>query len=718
MAQYTITAPPDLFSSDPENELGWTLVRLTSSRAVYESGDYRLELSGRGFAAGSPPGGTISGMTLIGLDETLAGGESVLMHSTGGLSMSLAGLADAMANSPYLFAALPYLFQGNDTLTGSARSDGLTGYAGADVLRGGDGNDLLRGDSPLIDDALHGNDTLDGGAGSDTLDGGGGADRMTGGTGSDLYVVDNPDDVVIEAAGGGTRDRVQLEADASWHRYTLPDQVENLEIEHYTDDGATLLRAIGNGLDNKITVAARYGSSPGEERLYGGGGDDRLYAGDGDDWLVGGTGNDTMIGGTGADRYVVDSLGDRVLESISLSGRDGGPDRVVVDGLAKAAVFSLGGTVRGLSRDAIYLHVEQLEFASGTADHTGIGNEAANLLVGNAGDNRLEGLDGNDTLNGGSGNDLLRGGSGRDTLVGSRGNDRLDGGSGIDNLSGGKGNDTYVIDTARDQVHELADQGTDLVIVSAASRAAVYSLGSTVSGLKATVTWSQVEQIDLGSGTLDHDAIGSSAANALYGNRGDNQLYGGRGNDVLQGRGGSDRLYGEQGDDRLTGDTGRDRLDGGTGHDRLDGGDNNDTLIGSKGNDQLVGGSGNDRLDGGSDDDRLTGGLGSDTLTGGSGADRFVWSSTKETSTGNGRDHITDFDASDRIDLRGIDADTARSGDQAFTYIGSQPFSDNATGQLRFDGRTLWGSTDADTAPEFSIGLQGFTALTRGDFLL
>ena len=45
--------------------------------------------------------------------------------------------------------------------------------------------------------------TLTGNAGANTLDGQGGADIMNGLGGADTYYVDNPGDIVNEAAGGG-----------------------------------------------------------------------------------------------------------------------------------------------------------------------------------------------------------------------------------------------------------------------------------------------------------------------------------------------------------------------------------------------------------------------------------------------------------------------------------------------------------------------------------
>jgi hypothetical protein len=84
------------------------------------------------------------------------------------------------------------------------------------------------------------------------------------------------------------------------------------------------------------------------------------------------------------------------------------------------------------------------------------------------------------------------------------------------------------------------------------------------------------------------------------------------------------------------------------------------------------------------------------------------------------RDTITDFKHSegDKIDLSLIDTGSTLAEDQAFTFIGTDAFS--ATGQLRFDAKTkiLYGSTDADNQPEFSILLSGVKSLTIADFVL
>jgi hypothetical protein len=76
----------------------------------------------------------------------------------------------------------------------------------------------------------------------------------------------------------------------------------------------------------------------------------------------------------------------------------------------------------------------------------------------------------------------------------------------------------------------------------------------------------------------------------------------------------------------------------------------------------------------------------------------------------------------DRIDLSVLDANAAVAGQQDFSFIGAAAFGADATGQLRYvyDGSTLmlYGSTDADAAPEFKVQVVGATAIGAGDLVL
>jgi Ca2+-binding RTX toxin-like protein len=140
-------------------------------------------------------------------------------------------------------------------------------------------------------------------------------------------------------------------------------------------------------------------------------------------------------------------------------------------------------------------------------------------------------------------------------------------------------------------------------------------------------------------------------------------------------------------------------------------------------NDILTGTDGADKLNGLAGNDSLIGGLGKDALTGGVGSDLFKFISLSDSSSlPKQADTITDFKHSegDKIDLSAIDAKTEFEGDQAFTYIGTIAFSTDATGQLRLDPKTgiLYGSNNADVAPEFAILLSGIKNLVPEDFVL
>ncbi len=172
----------------------------------------------------------------------------------------------------------------NLTFTGSGAFTG-GGNALANVITGGAGVNRLYGNE--------GNDTLIGGASNDQLDGGAGADLMTGGAGDDSYYVDNPGDVIVEKAGGGTD---SVFATAS---YTLGANVEHLRLM-----GTGAIDGTGNDLANNLVgnaAANRLSGAGGNDLIMAGDGDDRLDGGSGDDTLMGEGGNDYILGGTGND---------------------------------------------------------------------------------------------------------------------------------------------------------------------------------------------------------------------------------------------------------------------------------------------------------------------------------------------------------------------------------------------------------------------------------
>ncbi len=369
-------------------------------------------------------------------------------------------------------------------------------------------------------------------------------------------------------------------------------------------------------------------------------------------------------------------------------------------------------------------------------------------------------------LNGGAGDDVLSGGSGNDRIVGGLGNDQLLGGGGNDVLIshdgspfddhdtdvmyGGAGNDVYFVDGPDDEVHETAGEGIDKAVVMSDF---TLSAGSEVEIIQAR-------------GVTGQAITGNEFANRIIGGTGDDTLDGGDGNDVLFGNGGNDTLLGGDGNDVMYGGSGHDSFDGGNGVDtvsfakstfaanvdlslhlimndadsdfnesivnvenltgsnssdilRGDSGDNR--LVGMKGDDMLRGNGGNDTIQGGDGNDLITGGAGSDRLSGGNGNDTYIYTSTSDSGlTAADRDVILDFlQGSDKISLTQIDANTTISGNQAFSFIGSNAFSHTA-GELHqvAHGANTWieGDVNGDGAADLQIVLKGSYTLHATDF--
>jgi Glycosyl hydrolases family 16/RTX calcium-binding nonapeptide repeat (4 copies) len=206
-------------------------------------------------------------------------------------------------------------------------------------------------------------------------------------------------------------------------------------------------------------------------------------------------------------------------------------------------------------------------------------------------------------------------------------------------LVGTNSNDTFVVDIATTEILEQTAGGFD-----------------TVNATVSYVLPENVEKLRLsGSGPLD--GTGSSGNNQLYGN------------------GNANTLSGLAGDDYLYGDAG---------------------------NDRLLGGSANDKLYGGNGNDLLIGGLGIDRLDGEGGADTFRFENIAE-SPYSARDTIIAFSgaAGDRIDFSAVDANTLVSGNQAFTFIGSDPFT--AAGQLRLSNGMLSADVNGDHLADLGV---------------
>jgi serralysin len=116
--------------------------------------------------------------------------------------------------------------------------------------------------------------------------------------------------------------------------------------------------------------------------------------------------------------------------------------------------------------------------------------------------------------------------------------------------------------------------------------------------------------------------------------------------------------------------------------------------------------------------------MGADDLWGGSSADTFIFKSIKETTMlSSGRDTIFDFSTrqKDKIDLSGIDANTTKGGNQAFSFIGMKAFGGKA-GELRYEkakGDTyIHGDVNGDKNADFTIHLDDRVNLLKSYFIL
>ncbi|WP_040309806.1 beta strand repeat-containing protein [Asticcacaulis biprosthecium] len=581
----------------------------------------------------------------------------------------------------------------NNALTGTAGNNVLDGKGGSDIMTGGLGDDTyyvdhiqdnvaeqhLQGTDTILSSVSYSlfgravetltltgaavsatgnglNNTLTGTDSNNVLDGGGGADKLVGGLGDDTYYVDHIQDNVAEQHLQGN-DTV-----FSTVTYSLFGRA----VEALILTGAAHIAATGNSLANTLT------GNSGNNAIDGGDGNDTLTGGDGQDSLNGNVGADSLAGGTGDDSYVVDNVGDVVLEQA-----DQGRDRVTT----------------GLSH-TLSANLEDL-ILTGSA-LTATGNGLDNALTGTDSANVLNGLGGNDTLSGGKGNDTYYVDSAGDTIVeaigggtdlalasasyvladtarvetltltgsgnldatgniaantvnGNSGNNRLDGGGGLDTMIGGLGDDTYYVNSL-DVVIEATGGGYDSVVLQSYDRTDF-----------ALAADSEIEAVTImGNGQIS--VVGNGFNNRLDGNNAHNRFDGRAGNDELLGQGGNDSLYGDEGNDTLNGGAGGDRVNGGAGDDSMTGGLGDDTyyidsdsdvvieladqgldtilvnasysLAGTHieglqlnvatGNFNLTGNEAANRIAGNDGDNLLDGGAGADSLLGGTGNDTYV----------------------------------------------------------------------------------------------
>ncbi|BAY07253.1 calcium-binding protein [Calothrix sp. NIES-2098] len=430
------------------------------------------------------------------------------------------------------------------------------------------------------------------------------------------------------------------------------------------------------GLDGNDTL---YGST-GNERLFGGNGNDLLYGYAGDDQLDGDAGADTMDGGAGNDSYVVDNLGDIVIDS----------DQARINAYVNFSLASVSGGATNLT------------LALRASGITGTGSSGNDLMLSYASNTTLDGGAGNDILKGASGS-ILRGGTGNDTLeIANFGKGSLIGGAGDDRYN------VYQVGTSAipfviDELN-FGGSGTDTIFTtldfSLTSQSGVTFKGQIENLILAApgANLGQVAGPISGTGnSLNNVISGNRQNNILSGMSGNDSIYGSIGDDTIDGGDGNDQLFGQDGNDSLNGGLGVDTLNGGIGDDtyNVDASDTivdglnqgtdtvnlndvsgttfitsadveyinisatgttnvnvtvnntiNTVVTGNRGNNTIIGGAGNNIL---------RGRAGVDTLTGGGGADIFEFGGTVNgvTLTATGSDNnsirndvVTDFNTS------------------------------------------------------------------------
>jgi Ca2+-binding RTX toxin-like protein len=130
----------------------------------------------------------------------------------------------------------------------------------------------------------------------------------------------------------------------------------------------------------------------------------------------------------------------------------------------------------------------------------------------------------------------------------------------------------------------------------------------------------------------------------------------------------------------------------------------------------FTGTANDDTLSGLGGNDTITGGGGADVLTGGAGADSFVYKLVSDSDVAK-KDTITDFTSRDKIDLKGIDANTTRATDQAFLF--STKAAANSVWWVS-DSSTLFGDNTGDGVADFGIEVElvGMTQITASSITL
>uniref|UniRef100_UPI00406A4357 beta strand repeat-containing protein n=1 Tax=Ensifer canadensis TaxID=555315 RepID=UPI00406A4357 len=625
-------------------------------------------------AVSSPDGVTtpVIGAGILTLNDTGGAGGSFVYTATDG------GLTDtAQVNINRVI--------GN--ITGGAAAEIIIGNTAGTTITGGGGNDNI--------DAGDGGDTINGGTGNDIIDAGTGNDtiNMSSTEGFDRVDGDAGTDT-FQLTGNGEAETFRIYAKAAAIAAGVPVTGTDTEIVITRTVGlnTTVIAELDNIEEitvNAFNTTANNGNNPNQPD--GGGpivGDTIQVFGDFNApftslnfstiTIDGNTGDDTVdITGLSSEHRIV--------------FRSNGGNDTLVGQLRPQDVIELGGTLTDfvtteangnvtVSNGTNSVTFKKYEGGgpqiTGTDDDTGetpntpapsagspiAGTASADVLLGTANAETIVALGGNDTVIGGEGADVIRGDDGNDFITSGGGNDLVFGGDGNDDILGGEGNDMLYGDAGSDRI--FADAGNDMIQTGAGS--------------------------DFVSGGSGDDIIVAAKDD------GDDIYYGDAGNDTLD----MSAITAN-----LTVDIGSGFMNQGSVSSSQTG---QDTLWGIE---NVVTGSGNDTIVANAFVNVIEGGAGNDTF-------RFQSEANADGDT------ITSFQAGDKIDLSGTDANNGVAGNQSFTLVSGSSLSGPAqlavTHETRADGdyTVVSGSVDSDGAAEFRLNLKGNHNLTGSDFNL
>ena len=667
------------------------------------------------------------------------------------------------------------------TQIGNGSGNLMTGTIARDSLNGGGGNDTLYG--------LDANDVLTGGTGNDLMDGGQGsdiyviaapshhvvgeiADSGTSGVDEIRFSATNQATLTLYAADIGI-EKVVIGTGIADTAVVTAINTAHLNAA-LMPNGVTLQ---GNAGTNSLTGTAF------ADVILGGAGNDTLLGNDGSDSLFGEAGSNTLSGGAGDDVLVVASAGNilsggagadrfELAAGVSAIGNTltdfSAGDTLRFSGLQPVVQLNAGVAVsQGSGLTLTRGQIERTSAGTTTTIHVGLDNVAgtdASVTLQNITNPlalRFDGLELSLVANAAvTGAPSLTGSATEDALltanIGS-----LSDANGLGPVSWqwerGTGTVFSAIANATGANYTPGDADVGLQLRARASF--IDGFGYAESALSsATALISNVNDAPTGalllSGTPSVGAVLGVSAGSLADADGLGTLswqWQANGVDILNasassytvlagdlgktlrviarytdGRGTPESAIGTFASPVIAGSGGL-TLTGSAAADTLNGGTNVDVLSGLAGNDVLTGGLGNDTLSGGAGTDVLTGGAGRDVLSGGTERDVFVLTNLADTSPLLAScDLITDFEARlDDLDVRLIDANPTRPGDQAFTWRGTSAITGIGQMNMVYDAGAnvtlVQGNTDAVTTTlEFVVAITGNLTgtLRQGDLLL